>query len=37
VTIGFAEKAAIERNVKIRILMPPNKLAYETILKIREN
>ncbi|MFZ0894696.1 MAG: hypothetical protein WAZ77_09355 [Candidatus Nitrosopolaris sp.] len=35
--IGFAENAAIERNVKIRILMPSNKLAYETILKIREN
>ncbi len=35
--IGLAEKAAVERNVKVRILMPPNKSAYETIIHLKEN
>jgi two-component system sensor histidine kinase VicK len=29
--IGLAEKAAVERNVEVRILMPPNKLIDETV------
>jgi len=35
--IRLAEKAATKRNVKIRILMPPNKLAYETMMYLKEN
>ena len=32
--IGLAEKAAVERNVKVRILMPANKLIDKTVQKL---
>ena len=32
--IGLAEKAAVERNVKVRILMPANKLINKTVQKL---